>query len=173
MAATLVLEDGTGLANANAYQDATGADTYWADHGAPALWTAASGSAKDAALILGTQYLDAVYGQRWLGFRKIDTQGLDWPRSGGFSVDGYAIDPDSLPVKLKDACSELALRVINGDTLLPDINNPGTISRLAIAVGPLSKDTSYSGGMSQIKYYRIVSLLVAGITTSGQRIGLA
>lgn len=173
MAATLVLEDGTGLANANAYQDETGADAYFADHGDPAAWLAALQADKEAALILATQYVDAVYGRRWIGRKKLDTQALDWPRAGVFTRDGWAVDQDSLPTKLQQATAEMALRKINGDELLPDIDNPGSISRYAVAVGPLSEDTSYMGGMSQIKLYRLVDLLLADLFAAGTRIGLA
>ena len=60
MTITLVVEDGTGLADANSYIASADADTYWANR-ANAAWAALDDDAKAAALIQATQYLDARY----------------------------------------------------------------------------------------------------------------
>ena len=47
----IIVEDGTGLANANSFISVAGADAYWAEVTTPALWNAANTAAKEAALV--------------------------------------------------------------------------------------------------------------------------
>jgi hypothetical protein len=64
---TLVVEDGTGLANAESYASLTYVRTYHADRGSSVL-TSGSDAAVEAALRRATRYVDG-YGQRWVGHR--------------------------------------------------------------------------------------------------------
>src|SRR5690606_27756416 len=75
----LIVEDGTGLPNAEAYISVADADSYFAKRGNSA-WAALTVDAKEVALRLGADYMAAVYGPRWCGERLTDTQALDWPR---------------------------------------------------------------------------------------------
>ena len=51
MAVTLVKEDGTGLPNANSYEDDVGASQYMEDTGRKTEWRAFSGADRTSALI--------------------------------------------------------------------------------------------------------------------------
>lgn len=164
-----VVENGTGLSTANAYLSATDADTYFTDHGAPAGWTGST-PAKEQAIRMATQYLDAEYGGRWRGVRLKQDQALDWPRFGGEDDDGFAIASDSLPQALKDACAEAALDSLAGADLLPDIDEPGVIQSESVQVGPVSSSTTYMGGKSQVVYRRKIALLLAPLVESGDRL---
>ena len=156
----LVVEDGTGLTNADSYLSEADADTYVAAHGADAVWTAALTADKEEALRLATQALDAQYGGQWRGLRANDTQALDWPRENAEDDDGYAIDDESVPTALEHACAELAVKEVNGDTLVADLTNPGAVKRELRKVGPITKEDEYVGGKSQIKSYRLVEMLL-------------
>lgn len=169
----LTVEDGTGLAAADSYQSLADADNYVAAHGADATWTAAADADKEEGLRLATQYLDTTYGGRWRGLRANDTQALAWPRDNAVDDDGYAIDDESVPARLEDACSELAVKAVGGDTLVADITNPGSIKRELRIVGPITKEDEYVGGKSQIKNYRLVELLLRPLIHPGMQVARA
>ena len=157
----LIVEDGTGLSDAESFLSVADADSYFSKHGEPSAWTAATTAAKEAALRLATQYLCTVYHQRWKSVRTYEEQALDWPRAWMDDDDGYSIDSDELPQRLKDATAEMSLRSLSA-TLLPDVDNPGAIKRERVKVGPIEDEVEYtSGGKSQLIRYRLVDLLLA------------
>ena len=69
----LITEDGTGLADAESYCAVTEADAWHAAHGNPSAWTQADEPAKETALRLATQFIDATSPGRWRS---------DWPGRG-------------------------------------------------------------------------------------------
>ena len=161
----LTVEDGSGLAGADSYLSVADADTYHTGHNNPATWSGASTATKEEALRMAAQYLDAIYGGRWLGLKKGEGQALDWPRAGATDYDGYYMDSSALPQKLKDMAAEMALRNITETSgIIPDISEPGTIGSEEVKVGSISEKKTYLGGKSQIKRYRIVDLLARGLS---------
>lgn len=126
--ADLIVEDGTGITNADTYASVATADTYHGNRGNSA-WFTLTGSAKEAALRQATDYMLQVYRLRWSGNRATVTQALDWPRfnvpmrdgpsaAGGIWVAYYPLN--SVPVAVSNACAELALRA-NSGPLIPDL----------------------------------------------------
>jgi len=112
MAVTLVKEDGTGLANANSYEDVAGADQYMENTGRKAQWKAFSSAVRTSALIVATQFMDSYYRCRYLGVRAeatIDTQALEFPRDGLAAPSGAAILSANIPVEILQAAAEYAL----------------------------------------------------------------
>lgn len=153
-----------GASNANAYDTAANADAYFADRGID-TWTGAAAD-KEEALIRGADYIDNFYHGRWLGLRTYETQSMDWPRSWVTDVDGYAIDQDEIPTRLKEANYEAAyLILIGSETLEPTIDRRETRKR--VKAGPVEVDTEYSAGSSRRKDYtqihdKLKSLLQGG-----------
>jgi hypothetical protein len=76
MALTLIKEDGTGLANANAYASAADGDAYHAGHLYATAWTGATGDQKAAALVMATRLIDGQY--QFNGLRSQSGQALQW-----------------------------------------------------------------------------------------------
>ena len=66
---SLIVEDATGLSTAESYLSVANADTYHASYTGSTAWSGASTGTKERALRRATQYLDSVYGGRWLGER--------------------------------------------------------------------------------------------------------
>ena len=162
-----VVEDGSGLVNSNSYCSVADADTYHAAYTLSAEWTAATQPAKENALVLATQYLDAKYGGRWLGYRangygEEDSreQALDWPRVQAYDADGWAYDEDIVPARLVQATAEAALRIILGDDLLGTVTTPGGIKSESVTVGPISESKSYAGGKPYGYVYPKIDALV-------------
>lgn len=163
----IIVEDGSGLTNADAYVSVADADAYIAKVSGSASWTAASTSAKELAIRQGTAYLDNRYRSRWRGRRMHDTQALAWPRAYAVDDDGYGVESDIVPSKVKDATAEAALRALAG-TLMADLTNPGTVSRTRKKVGPLETETEYVGGNSPVPVYRVIDALLKSLITPSQ-----
>jgi len=86
MALTLVKEDGTGKADANAYADVVDGDAYHDGHLYASAWTGATSDSKAAALVMATRLIDSQY--QFGGLKANSGQALQWPRLG-------CVDPDS------------------------------------------------------------------------------
>ena len=163
----LIVEDGTGKTDANSYLSVADADSYHADHSASSTWAAADQAAKEKALRLATQYLDARCNGRWRGLQKTQGQALAWPRYSAVDDEGFAYDCDTLPQRLKDATAELALRVVGGDTLLADQSKAARLASSSVSVGPITKSVSYVGGLDPAKKYPLIEALMAPLVVAG------
>jgi hypothetical protein len=172
-----VVEDGTGRSDANSYCSVADADTYHATYTLSAQWAAAAPAAKENALVLATQYLDARYGGRWLGYRahgygedSSHEQALDWPRIGAYDADGWPHDEDVLPVRLVQATCEVALRVLLGDDLLGTVTAPGGLRSESVTVGPVSESRSYVGSKPYGYLYPKIEALVRPLICAGGQV---
>jgi len=164
----LVVENGTGLANADSYLSVADADAYHTNHSNSVTWSGATTANKEKALRLATQHLDAKYETRWVGTRWSITQALNWPRSYVVLYDIYSISTTTIPQQLTDACAELALKQLSDTDLMPDLTNPGTISSESVSAGSVSTSTTYvGGGKSQLKRYRLVETLLRQLIKTG------
>lgn len=143
----LIVESGVGLPDAEAYISVAEADAYFAARG-NAAWGALNTAAKEAALRLGADYMEAAYGPKWKGERVSDTQALSWPRGG---VDGVA--DDVVPVAVQRANAELAVRSISG----PLMADQGAQVK-SETVGPIS--VTYADGARQGMSYTAVDALL-------------
>lgn len=128
-----IVEDGTGLSNANAYVSVADADSYNSDRG-NTLWSDLSTQEKEQAIVRATDYMVQVYRLRWKGYRVLPTQALDMPRSfmiiddfqyaglNGYTIIGgnYYYPNNIVPTEVKNACIELAMRASQGE-LNPDL----------------------------------------------------
>lgn len=150
VAADLVVEDGTGLDNANAYLGLVEAAEYHRLR-ANAAWDTATEAAQVAALINATQYVDI----RWsfIGDILVDdpAQALSWPRDGGADeplYDRRGVDvAETVPLAVRQATAEYALRALAG-ALLPDPTVPDEAGRFVSLkrekLGPLEEETRFS-----------------------------
>ncbi len=150
------------------YATVAEADSYHSDYTESTDWTGATVAEKENALRLATQYLDNEYKLRWKGTRTAPaTQTLDWPRSGVYTQDDYLIDSTVFPDALKDACSEMALRVITESAgIMPDVTaSDKGLEAKKIKVGPIEVDKSWAGAQSTRKTFTIVNRLLLDLTT--------
>ena len=113
---TLIVEDGTGLANAESYVSVVDANTYHSKIGNDA-WADLDTSVKEQLLRKATDYMVAQYRLQYAGYRRYSTQSLDWPRLYVPLIDSLSanvfpqyVDFDIVPVTVKNACAELALK---------------------------------------------------------------
>lgn len=99
----IIVEDGTGLADAESFASVAEADAYCTLRGL-ADWAALTTGAKEAALVNATEYLSDAFD--WVGERLTDEQALAWPRTASYSGQRA---PAGVPNKVKAA----AIRVAN------------------------------------------------------------
>lgn len=162
---SLVVEDGSGISNAESYRSVADTSTYFANLG-NTTWGAASLPQQEQALRAGTAYIEAAYGQRWLGRRASFAQALGFPRFGVLDYDGYCIASNVIPVCLLNACSEAALRALTDGDMLPDISQPGALKSETVKVGSIEIADTWMGGQGQIKFYRKIDLLLQPLIVS-------
>ena len=156
----IVIEDGTGLANAEAYISVADADAYFLARG-NAAWAALTTARKEEVLRDGSDYMAAVYGQRWKGSRVTETQALDWPRED-VSANGFDIDNNVVPGAVARANAELAVRASAGELL----EDQGAQVK-SEQVGPIA--VTYMDGARQATRYAFVdSMLGAYLEGMGQ-----
>lgn len=127
---TIVVEDGTGLPNANSYVSEADADAYATDRG-HTDWVD-SAEDKEAALIRATAAIDAIYGYKFSGWRVNGRdQALEWPRTGAYDREENVVVDDSVPVEVEHATVEAAIRELaSPGSMMPDLERGGDIRRL-------------------------------------------
>ena len=126
MALTLIKEDGSGLGNANAYANAADGDAYHEGHLYATTWTAATTARKEAALVMATRVMDAMF--RFNGYKRMATQALQWPRyecrdpdavsgivPGLLLIRGPFLDETKVPAAVMQATCELARELLAAD----------------------------------------------------------
>lgn len=129
----LVVEDGTGLANADAFVSLAYADAYHSARGNTA-WTGTD-EAKEQAIRRATAFLSNAY--RWKGERAQGRdQALAWPRSWVDDIEGHAVSATSVPWEVEQATCEVALRELTTPgTMTPDVTLTDRVR--SEQVGPL------------------------------------
>lgn len=138
----IVVEDGTGLSNAQAYVDAVYLDAWMAERG---YTTTATEPEKEAALVVSAK--DWIDGEHDFANEKlIEDQALEFPRT----VFGF-------PEAIKQANAQAAYLQLNGALLVDTstISTSGVVESESKSVGSLSKSVTYKNGSAQI-YGRIL-----------------
>ena len=160
----LIVEDGTGRADAESYVSVSEASSYFEKRGLIDAWGDVDD--QEAALRKASDYLGATYRLMWSGKRVSATQALDWPRTGvrRSDFDGYYAE-DAVPSEVVRACAELALRAGSGTDLLSDVER----LTKSESVGPIS--VTYADGASpQLKFEAVDRLLAPLIGGRGPNV---
>lgn len=147
MPVTFVVEDGTGITNANAYVSVEAANTYNDQHPHGDRWVTYGSADKQRSIIMATRLLDEEV--NWHGKPTYNlassvsssnatakVQYLRFPRSGVTDQDGYSLDHQTIPTFLKNATSELARYLAANDrTAEPDTQGFGSVKLGSLTVG--------------------------------------
>lgn len=162
-----LVEDGTGLADANSYTSVEFADAYFAERNITAWAAIATTDLKQGYLVQATDYINFRFGPRLAGERLTTTQALLFP------IDLY----DGMPVNILKATSEYALRAKSGP-LAPDPTTNATgmaVTETAKKVGPLETKTKFAssgaGSMpARFKPYPAADALMVEFLNSGSSV---
>lgn len=133
MAITLVVENGTGLANANTYIDVAYLQQYAEEMG-ESLPTDAE---ELKSLVL--QAMPFIESQKYQGIKSSYEQALQWPRKY-VRANGYDIPTNVVPNDIKKAQASAAVLINGGVDLMPTGGTSGAITEET--VGPIT--TKYS-----------------------------
>jgi hypothetical protein len=167
----VVVEDGTGKANADSYISEADAVTYLGLRG-DTVFAALSAVNQAVMLRKATDYMVQVFRLRWKGSRVSINQALDWPRNFvflddygntegqyGYGAAGLVVLNNVVPTEITHACALLALRANSGD-LAPDVSR--VVKRRKID----TIETEYEAGSVPWKSYRaVVNLLTPYISS--------
>lgn len=171
----LIVEDGTGLADAESYISVADTIAYLTKFGEDTETTFVAGNVTEQEQWLrqATRYLDTTYHQLWKGSRAHETQALDWPRIGVTDDDGFIIESTVVPIDLIDANAVMGGRAV-ADTLLSNDLSNGDIIRDKSKVGPLETDITFQSGVSQDNNYRktrsmLLDLIKGGVGMFSER----
>ena len=153
MALTLIKEDGTGRADANAYANAADGDAYHEGHLYATAWTGATADKKAAALVMASRLIDALF--QFNGVRTKATQALQWPREDCPDPDANAdvvgqrfVLSNVVPKAVLDATCETARALIIEDRTANPLGEGLKFS----ALGPLQQSFDKSDRRPEIPH---------------------
>ena len=140
--ATIIVEDGSGVVNANSYVTLAEADQYFTDKGE--LGWAGEDDFKNQNLINATTSMDALYGQRYISFLRDNvTQALLWPREQIWDRHSRRINNGDIPLKLQDAQCEIALLAQNGIDIYPSGTIDNQLTATSVTIGEISQSKTF------------------------------
>lgn len=141
---------------------------YWAARGVD-VTQHGHDDAHEANLIQAADFLNRKYS--YVGDRQYQYQSMSWPRLTDVVIEGWPINPDTIPQALKDAQMELAYLIHEG--LNPTATVSGVVSRKMNKAGPVETETEYLGGMSTPRIVAIEGLLRDYLAVGQGQYGLA
>jgi hypothetical protein len=110
---TLVVEDGSGKADANTLISLAAATSYHEGNLYASAWTAAASTTRETALVMATRIIDQ--GVRWRGSKEDEDNALEWPRLGVVDHNGFTLDSNVVPERVKTGVAEFARWLIESD----------------------------------------------------------
>jgi len=163
VAITIILEDGTGVTSANAFESVANTATRIADLGLTAF-AALTTAQQTAAVVRGTQRIDTRLVDGASGTPTKITQGLEAPRVGWY-VDRETVDSDEIPAILLDLCAYAAEEVakeLDGTTVevpagVTEVQLAGG-SRVKLDVATKSSSGSVSGTEAKSLLHRMMGV---------------
>lgn len=165
---SLIVENGTGLANAESYISVADADTYHSNRGNTA-WASLTTAVKEQSLRKATDYIEQVYRLKFLGYRHTEAQALSFPRDEvqrrDFTyLNQFSFYPnDVVPTEVANACADLGLRSSTSD-LTPDIERITKREKVA------SLEVEYDDTKQAYTKYRAIDNLLAPFLDSSSGI---
>jgi hypothetical protein len=103
------------------------------------------------------QYLSRNF--RWIGSKQYQTQARAWPRLTDKLVDGWPVDPDTIPQAVKDAQCELAyIFEVDGVDPYAAITT-GAVKVSRSKAGPVEAETEYFDARQSPRFPAVTGLL--------------
>ena len=125
----IVVEDGSGVANADSYITVAEARAYAAKRGFTTFDALTDGEV-EAKIILAMDVVESYRGS-FKGTKASSTQALQWPRADVY-IDGTEIASTTIPTELKNALSQLSVDAVSS-TLQPNLGGR-TVTREKVDV---------------------------------------
>ena len=163
-----VVEDGTGKSNANSYLSVADADTYQSNR-SNATWAALSTADKEVALIKATDWIEASFKVRWLGYRINNSMSLSWPRYD-VDYDGYVIAATAVPAQIQDVTAIMGYEASQAELFTNVAADARNLTHLSQSAGPVSQTKSYQGSSMTAKRFTQAEKIVAQLLISAGRV---
>lgn len=157
----LIVEDGTGKADAESYLSVAEISAVLATTGEDAAWLAlASDTVREQVARKTMRALETEHAFR--GEKKTQTQATEWPRVNAEDDDGFCYPDDEIPTRLKTAFALLCAEAsVPGTDLQPTQTQPGRVQSKSVTVGKISIATTYEAGQSQVAFRRKAEALLS------------
>lgn len=149
----LVIEDGTGKSDAEAIASVAELTDYLAKFGRSIPEGTTDGQ-KEVALRDSWNWVELKYGQIFQGLRQTSTQRLAFPRVGIY-YDGFLLP--YIPERAKFANIELAIRLLNGLDINPDLSTEQSV--IEETIGPLTIRYTPGEGPAVATFTQVLNLL--------------
>lgn len=156
MAVVLVVEDGTGKIDANAYISLADADAYHADR-FNGCWKGGEDN-RNSAILQATEYIDREF--LFVGDKTFpeNPQALLWPRTGIYDDEAQLLANDEVPLAIQYATAELAMSALTNGELLP-VSTTGAVKRSRERVGVIESEQEFDADASAVFYPRVYQML--------------
>jgi len=145
-----IVEDGTGIVDANSYTTIVFANDYFSERG-NSVWATYTDTQKQEALIKATDYIELRYRDLFKGKQYLSTQGLSFPRLANDTealdtfiydtVDSTLIIGVAIPKSIQRATCEYAARTFTGALVSDNLNQEGVSTR--VKIGQIEKEITY------------------------------
>lgn len=159
----LIVEDGSGIADAESYISVSDAVAYAEARGLTFPGTTGPEiTAAEQALRRATEFIDQRYGSRFIGQWTTTTQALAWPRVYAYYRD-EALADDFIPPQVKAATVQAAVRELaSPGSLTPDVTT-GTIKKRVRVEGAVEVEYAVGAGnaASQTPIVSIIDQILA------------
>ncbi len=147
MAVTFIVEDGTGVANANSLSTVEYADQYFLDRPWGGDWAGFTADGKKQNLVGATWILATMLD--WRGWPLDYEQPLPFPRAGLADRNGFWYPTNQIPREVLYAVCELAL--VLGKTPDRYTSEPGALGVTGVSLaGVIDVDMNKAPGISQV-----------------------
>ena len=140
MAFTFVVEDGTGLPNANSYVTVAEADDILVTNIHNEAWPALDTPSKEKLLAWATSIIDLK--ADWNGVKTYPSSSLRWPRKYVIGRDFYPIPSNEIPLQLKQAVAQYANFLMSNDVTAQ--SETAGITEIVVDVIELKFDSSFT-----------------------------
>jgi hypothetical protein len=156
----LVVEDGTGLPDSNAYIDVSFVDTYLMGDRL-AQFSALTSEEQEAAIIEASRAVDTLF--EWKGSRMSLEQGLAWPRLN-VEFDGFPVT--GIPKAVKQATAETVFLLVSGDELFTTGADKVVTSERVDTLA-VTYTTARESGMAAATRFSVLNGLLRGLYRTG------
>jgi len=154
----LIVEDGSGVTDADSYVTLAYADAYILAMGYTTPdWSALTDAQKESCILRAMSFIEAL---NYKGTKADQDYSLEWPRVGVIDRNGYALDNDFIPEQLKKALVECAFREQTLGTLQGDLDGASNIKSLK--AGSLALEY-FEGRIENDPVFQIIDGLLKGL----------
>lgn len=160
----MIVEDGTGLANADSYASVEFADDYFSARGV-SKWSDLDAESKEQILVKATDYIDSVF--QWKGKKLYESQSLRFPRMNLRDYEGCEIK--GIPLCLKQAVCDAALITSEGAELFETAEHNGDVVSETITTLSFTYSKNGSRSTTSTTLYDSINTKLRGLFVDNSR----